>query len=222
MDVFMVDVTHDGLNIPALYTIIPGAHFRERSMIKSVGLFAAKLLVELVDDPEKLDSKLNEMNNLLPEVYYIEFYRGKNLFNAGHFEDALTHFDTSLTLNPEAEDLPYIYSFQGNCLTNLGRYDEAITALKRGCDEDDERPDLYNLLGVCHFKKEQYEEAIVCFKRAVELNPASAMDYANLGVNYAKLEKNDEAVQFFTLALTMDPSLDFAKDYLDRILKKKQ
>lgn len=218
MDVFMIDVTHDDLKIPAFYTIIPGAHFRERSMIQSVGLFSAKLLVELVDDAATIEIKLNQMSSLLPNAYYIEFYRGRNLFNLGRYSQALQHFNNALQLNPEKEDLPYIYSYQGNSLSKLERYDDAIAALQLGCVEDDERPDLYNLLGVCYFKKEMYEKAISCFKRAVDLDPASAMDYANLGVNYAKLERKEEAIQFFTLALTLDPSLEFAKNYLNELV----
>lgn len=221
MDVFMIDVKHGELDIPALYTIIPGAHFRERSMIKSVGLFASKLIVELMEDSVAVEEKLDAINHLLPDAYYISFYRGRNLFDQGGFDEALAHFHTALANSPELEDIPYIYSYLGNSLTNLGRYDEAIDALRKGCEYDDERPDLHNLLGVCFFKKEMYREAIPCFERAVDLNPTSAMDYANLGVNYAKIGKNDEAVQFFTLALTLDPSLDFAREYLDNLLAEK-
>ncbi len=222
LDVFMIDVRLPELDIPALYTIIPGAHFRERSMIKSVGLFAAKLIVELMNDPEVIEQKLETISEILPDAYYIAFYRGRNLFNLGSFDEALTYFSTALQHNPQEEDLPYIYSYLGNCLVKLERYDEAIAALKTGCEHDDERPDLHNLLGVCYFKKQQYSSAIPCFKRAVDLNPTSAMDYANLGVNYAKIDKNAEAIQFFTLALTLDPSLDFAREYMDRLIAEKK
>ncbi len=218
MDIFMIDVTHDELRIPALYTIIPGAHFRERSMICSVGLFAAKLLVELIDDPARIEEKLGRMSGIIPGAYYLEFYRGRNLFTYGHYNEALPHFENSLQLSPQQEDLPYIYSYKGNCLSKLEKYDDAIKTLQLGCAEDDERPDLHNLLGVCYFKKQMYEKAIACFRRAVDLDPTSAMDYANLGVNYTKLGKNDEAIRFFTLALTLDPTLSFAQDYLDTLL----
>lgn len=77
MEVFMINTAHPELNIPALYTIVPGAHFRERSRIKSVGLFAAKLLMERVQDPVFLENKLAEMHELLPNAYYLEFYREK-------------------------------------------------------------------------------------------------------------------------------------------------
>lgn len=218
MEVFMIDVTHAGLEIPAYYTIVPGAHFRERSMINDVGLFSAKLLVELVDDSELLENKLVEMEKLLPDAYYLEFYRGRNFSDMGYPEPAINHFNRALTMQPEAEDLPYIYSYMGSCMKDLGRYDEAIVILNKGLQEDEERPDIHNSLGVCFFKTQKYENAIEHFHRAVDLNPASGIDYANLGVNYSKLGKNDSAVEFLTLALTIDPDLDFARDLLEKIV----
>jgi ribosomal protein S12 methylthiotransferase accessory factor len=218
MEVFMLDATHPQLQIPAIYTIIPGAHFRERSMIHDVGLFAAKLLVELVDEGEQLEEKLARMEHLLPNAYYLAFYRGRNLYNHGQPEAALAAFDRALTLFPEQEDLPYIYSYKGHCLKDLGAYDAAIQALEQGRAEDDERPDLHNMLGVCYYKKEEYEQAIVHFRRAVELDPASAMDYANLGVNYRKIGNRDQAIHFFTLALSLDPSIDFAQSQLAELI----
>ncbi|MDR3630731.1 MAG: YcaO-like family protein [Desulfocapsaceae bacterium] len=217
MEVFMIDTAHPDLQIPALYTIVPGAHFRERSMIQSVGLFAAKLLVEHVHDPSVLEEKLAALAALLPDAYYLEFYRGRNLFAAGTPDAAVAHFDKALALHPEREDLPYIYSYKGSCLRDLGRYDDAIEVLEQGRREDDQRPDLHNLLGVCHFKKGDYLAAISHFERAVHLDPSSAMDYANLGVNYSRLDRNEEAKQFFTLALTLDPTIGFAREYLEKI-----
>jgi ribosomal protein S12 methylthiotransferase accessory factor len=220
LEVLMLDVTHDGLDIPALYTIVPGAHFRERSMINDVGLFSAKLLVERVDDTELLERKLLQMESLLPEAYYLEFYRGRNFFDMGFPESALEHFDHALSMQPEAEDLPYIYSYMGSCLKELGQYDEAVEVLHSGLKEDEERPDLHNTLGVCYFKMQQYEKAIFHFQRAVDLNPSSGIDYANLGVNYNKIGNKESAVEFLTLALTLDPSLDFARELLAELIKK--
>ncbi|CAG36684.1 YcaO-like family protein [Desulfotalea psychrophila] len=217
-DVYMIDVCHPQLQIPALYTIIPGAHFRERSMICNAGLFCAKLLVERIEDPAEQEVKLGEMSVLLPDAYYLEFYRGKNFVAAGNAEAALIHFDKALTLKPEAEDVPYIYSYKGCCLRDLGRYAEAIEALQEGLLFDEERPDLHNTLGVCFFKLEQYETAISSFKRAIELNPASGIDYANVGVNYMRLGHKVEAVEFFTVALSLDASLDFAQNALNQLL----
>jgi ribosomal protein S12 methylthiotransferase accessory factor len=217
MEILMIDVTHAGLEIPALYTIIPGAHFRERSMIKDVGLFAAKLAVERIADSELLDEKLSDMEKLLPKAYYLEFYRGRNFSDMGFPESALEHFDRALAMQPETEDLPYIYSYIGKCLKDVGKFDEAIEILQKGLTEDEERPDMHNTLGVCFFKTRQYEKAIKHFQRAVALNPASGIDYANLGVNYNKLGNTKLAAEYLTLALTLDPSLDFARELLAEI-----
>jgi len=222
MQVFMIDVTNERLDIPALYTIIPGAHFRERSMIRDVGLFSAKLLIELVQDSELLERKLLQMEELLPEAYYLEFYRGRNFINMGFPESAITHFDRALEFRPEAEDLPYIYSYKGYCLKELERFEEAITVLRQGIAEDDDRPDIHNMLGVCHFKRQQFEEAIFHFKRAVDLNPASGIDYANLGVNYNRMGQKEEAIHYFTIALTLDPSLEFASRELAALMAEQQ
>lgn len=217
-EIFIINVTHPELEIPALYTIIPGAHFRERSVRKDAGLFAAKLLNELIEDSELFEQKLDQMEELIPDSYYLAFYRGISFFNKGDYVQAISLFDVALGRNPEKEDLPYILSYKGHSLKDLGLFDEAISVLQQGCDEDSERPDLYNLLGFCYFKKERYQEAIKHFERAVQLNPASAMDYANLGVNHNRLGNKDEAVRYFTLALTMDPMLDFAQEQLQELV----
>ncbi len=217
-EVFMINVTHPELQIPALYTIIPGAHFRERSVRQDAGLFAAKLLNELVDDSFLLEQKLDGMEKLNPNSYYLAFYRGISFFNKGDYDQAIIQFDIALVRDPEKEDLPYILSYKGHSLKDLERFDEAITVLQHGCKEDSERPDLYNLLGFCYFKKQSYQEAISHFERAVQLNPASAMDYANLGVNHNKLGNKEEAIRYFTLALTMDPMLHFAHEQLQELV----
>ncbi|MEN8141058.1 MAG: YcaO-like family protein [Thermodesulfobacteriota bacterium] len=221
MEVFVVDVRHPELKIPACYTIVPGCHFRERSRISHVGLFVAKLVSERIVDPQEQERQLRRMEEVLPEAYYLQFYQAKNLLNQGLFEQAVPHLEKALTLQPEEEDIPYIYSFLGDCLKNLGHYHEAIAAIEKGRRYDDERPDLHNILGVCYFKLERFAEAISCFQRAVELHPSSAIDYANLGVNHRRLGNNEEAVRYFELALDLDPTIDFARQQLLEIIEEK-
>lgn len=218
MDTFMLDVSHPDLKIPAIYTIVPGAHFRERSMINDVGLFAAKLLVEQVDEPHLLEEKLARLETIVSDTYYLHFYRGKNLYEAGEAMQALPHFEQALQGNPEAEDLPYIYSYMGSAYKDLEQYDLALDTLSKGLDEDEERSDIHNMMGVCHFKQENFDKAVKSFERAVELNPVSAMDYANLGINHRKLGNNDKAIHFFTLALSLDVDIEFAKVQLAELM----
>ncbi len=217
MDVLILDARHQDLQIPAIYTIVPGAYFRERSMSKNAGLFAAKMAHEQISAPAAQIEQLNKMSAILPQAYFIEFYLGKKKTAMRHFDEAMAHFNRALALNPEAEDLPYIYSFMGDCLKDMERYGEAISILRLGIEEDEERSDLHNLLGFCHYKLGDYETAVTHFSRSIDLEPGSAIDFANLGVNLRKLKRNNEAVHNFEIALTMDPYLELARNNLDEM-----
>ncbi len=217
MQVYIVNTMHPELQMSTIYTIIPGAHFRERSRSQNACLFAAKLVAELVKDPYESNAQLEKFQELLPDAYYLEFYRGRNLMALGEYQEALAHLRRALTLNPAEEDIPYLYSYLGHCLKDMEEYQEAIAVLEKGTEFDNERPDLYNLLGFCHFKLGEYETAVSHFSRTVELNPASAIDYANLGVNYQRLNNKDEAIKYFQLALALDPSIEFARNNLDQL-----
>lgn len=217
MEVLLIDVHHKDLQIPAIYTIVPGAHFRERSMSKNAGLFAAKLAHEQISDPAAQIEQFKKMSAILPRAYFIEFYLGKKKTALNRFQEAMVHFNRALELNPEAEDVPYIYSFMGDCLKDMGQYQEAIRVLRLGIELDEERPDLHNLLGFCHYKLDDYETAVTHFSRSIELEPASAIDFANLGVNLRKLNRHNEAAHNFKIALTMEPYLELARTHLDEL-----
>jgi ribosomal protein S12 methylthiotransferase accessory factor len=186
-------------------------------MSKNVGLFAAKLAHEQISDPAAQIEQLEKMGKILPRAYFIEFYLGKKKAAASLFAEAMAHFNRALELNPETEDLPYIYSFMGECLKDMGHYQEGIRILRLGIEQDDERQDLHNLLGFCHFKLEDYESAVTHFSRSIEVDPSQAIDFANLGVNLRKLNRLEEAVHNFKVALAMEPYLELARNHLDEI-----
>lgn len=220
MDVLAVETTHPKLQIPAAYIIIPGAHFRERADAGDAPLFAAKLAAELLS-PSALEEKLAAMQQVVPDTYYLEFYRGRNFYDQGLSEQALACFERSLTLSPNPEDIPYLYSYLGGCLRDLERYDEAVNMLEKGLLYDDERPDIHNILGVCHFKKDRFADAVYHFQRAVDLNPVSAIDYANLALNLQRLGRNKEAIDNYQIALSQDASIPFALENLNALLAEK-
>ncbi len=214
LSVFMIDVRHPELDIPACYTIIPGARFRERARRREGGLFAAKMVSEHFPNPILFEKKLADMEDVLGPVSYLFFYRGIHHFNNGMYPEAVEQFEKALSQNPDEEELPFIYAYLGHCFKDMALYDSAIAYLEKGETCDPERADISNLLGFCYFKKEEYRTAITHFEKAVALNPSSAMDHANLGVNHSRLGNSNEAVRSFRLALSLDPSLDFARQQL--------
>ena len=216
MEVIVVNTRHSLLDIPAFYTIIPGAHFRERALGTSVGMFTAKIIAENQNPSDAL-RRLIDFEQTLPEKYYTQFYMGNCLLNMERPDEALPYFEKSLTRNPNAQDIPSIYSYMGVCLKDMGAYHQALEALKEGEKLDTERTDIYNLSGFCYFKLKEHEKAIACFKKVIALDPNSAIDYANIASNYRDLGEKEKAIHYYELALFHDPSIEFARENLERL-----
>lgn len=216
LDVYLVDVMHPGLKIPAFYAIIPGAHFRERAMGTSVGMFAAKLTAEQ-GHPERAVAELKKMEALLPGKYYIQFFLGLSHMRIGRHEAAMNHFEAALDLDPKVEDIPTIYSYMGVCLKELERYREALETLEKGAELDSDRTDIYNLMGFCYFKLKEHEKAIAAFQKVLALDPGSAIDYANIASNYREMGKTEMAIRYYEIALELDPGIDFARENLEKL-----
>jgi ribosomal protein S12 methylthiotransferase accessory factor len=219
LEVFVVNTTHPKLKIPAFYTMVPGAHFRERAAGTSVGMFSAKLIAE-GGNPKWAIRELEKMDQVLPGKYYVQFYLGFCHLNVNDPEKALLHFERALDLEPKGEDMVSILSYMGLCLKDQERYRESIDVLKKAETFDNDRTDIYNLMGFCYYKLKEHEKAIHCFQRVLDLNPGSAIDYANLASNYRELGDKENAVAYYRLALELDPSIDFARDNLEKLLGK--
>jgi len=216
MEVILINVMHPKLEIPAFYTIIPGAHFRERAAGTSVGMFSAKLISEN-SDPLWAIQELKKMDTLMPGKYFIKFFQGVVHISIQEPSKALKYLEKALDLGPKEEDIPSIYSYMGVCLKDLGRYQDALKVLEKGEKYDTERTDLYNLMGFCHFKLKEHEKAIACFRKVLKLNPGSAIDYANIASNYRDMGDSKNAIRHYRLALELDPTIDFASENLSKL-----
>lgn len=217
LEVVVLDATHPQLRIPAFYTIVPGAHFRERAAGTSVGMFSAKLIAGN-GGPERAIRELQEMDGLMPGKYYVKFFLGTSHLGAGRPDQALARLEEALDLNPKEEDIPSIYSYMGVCLKDLERYREAIETLEKAEKYDSERTDVYNLMGFCFFKLKEHERAIECFRKVLQLNPGSAIDYANIASNYREMGDTENAVRYYRFALELDPAISFARENLEKLV----
>lgn len=218
MEIIVVNTTHPKLQIPAFYTIVPGAHFRERAIGTSVGMFCAKITVENFK-PEDAIHELKKIEEALPGKYYIHFYIGQTYLSLNDPESALASFRQAIELNPPLQDIPSIYSYMGICLKNMGNYKEALDVLKKGEYYDNERTDIYNLMGFCYFMLKEHEMAIENFKKVIKIDPGSAIDYANIASNYRDMGENEKAIYYYKVALELDNSIEFARVSLARLLR---
>ncbi|MFP4309169.1 MAG: YcaO-like family protein [Desulfococcaceae bacterium] len=213
LEVFVLDVTHPELGVPAFYVMVPGARFRERAERSGVLMFCTRLIGEQFPPPLAAD-RLRKLDERLPGHYFVRFHLGMAHLAMDDPETALPHLAAALEMSPATEDVPSIYAYMGVCLKEMGRYEEALAVLDKAETLDRERTDVYNLKGFCHFKRGEHREAIANFREVLRLNPGSAIDYANIGANYRAMGEVEKAVEHYRIALTLDPSIDFARDHL--------
>jgi ribosomal protein S12 methylthiotransferase accessory factor len=216
MEVIVVDTRHPLLGVPAFYTIIPGAHFRERSLGTSVGMFSAKIIAEN-HPPRRAVEELKYIERWLANKYYIKFYIGACHLALDDPETALEYFTRSLELDPTKQDISSIYSYMGTSLNKMGEYRKALDALKNAETHDSDRTDIYNSMGFSYFKLKEHDQAIACFKKVLQIDPGSAIDYANIASNYREMGQKEKAVEYYETALAMDPSIDFARENLVKL-----
>jgi ribosomal protein S12 methylthiotransferase accessory factor len=216
MEVLVINTLHDQLNIPAFYTIIPGAHFRERSRGTSVGMFSAKHIFENRTAAEAI-RQLKSIDSQLPNKYYIQFYLGACHLSIEDPESAGNFFRRSLAMDPTEQDIPSIYSYLGVAFKDMGEYRQALEVLEQGAKLDQERTDIFNLMGFCHFKLQEHEAAIESFEKVIAIDPSSAIDYANIGANYRQMGEKEKAIRYYQTALTLDDSIQFARDGLNEL-----
>jgi ribosomal protein S12 methylthiotransferase accessory factor len=211
--VYVVDVTHPELKVPAVYVIVPGAHFSDRTFDTSVPFHAGRLLVQ-GDSPAVALGLLGDMQEAYPDTVYLPFFEGLALIQMGEFERALGRLDLAESRLPADDELTAILVQRAVCLREMGRFKDAVDVLARAKDLDPTQIEVWQQEGVCLFKLGLYEAAIESFARAIRIDHGSAMDYANIGVNLARLGRTVEARQMYESALELDPGLDFARERL--------
>lgn len=219
-ELYVVNTTHPDIDIPAVYTIVPGCHFRERSKGTSVPFFAAKLIHQNLDAWEAL-KRLQSLNRLYPDTYYLQYYEGVCYAGMGDQDAAISRFLRALELEPSPEDAPTIQCYLGICHKDMGDYARAIQELEKATQLDPECKEAFNAMGFCYFKLKEHEKAIECFENVLLIDPGSAIDYANIASNLRELGRIDEAVRLYGMALELDAGIDFARQNLEQLVQRR-
>lgn len=214
--VYVVDITHPVLQIPAVYTIMPGNHFRERTRDNSVCLHAAKLISQFPDSGRAI-YELERMRNLYPEHYAVHFFLGYTYERESRYADALKCYDRALVLDVQEKEKASTHCHRAICFKENEDYARALKELDRALDYNPELKEIHNLMGFCYFKVKDHLKSVACFEKAIDLDPSSAIDYANIGSNLRELGHLAEAVRWYQFALDIDPDLDFARDNIERL-----
>lgn len=212
MPIYLVDISHPKLGIPAVYAIIPGNQFRERAFNIDPAFHMARLTTSM--EPSQAVECLLHLAGLYPDRYFIPFYLGYAKERLNRPDLAIEYYRTALTRNPDPNEIASIYCHIGNALKEMQRFDEAIVALQQARSFNTELREIYNLLGYCHYKKGEYAAAVEAFEKAIELDPTSATDYANIGINLAAMGMKTPAIRWLEMALELEPQLHWAQEKL--------
>lgn len=219
LDVFAVDMTHPKLKIPVVYTVIPGAHFRDRTRGNDVCYHSAKLISQLPDAHKALD-EMKKMLILFPDRYEVEFFLGYAYERLEYPEKALKHLKRALSLDPRPVDMASIYCHIGIAYRDMCDYEKAVEMLMEGAVHNNRLKEIHQQLGYCYFKLKAYKKGIAQFEKVLEIDPGSAIDYANIGANLRALGHNAEAIRLYEMALDLDPGIDFAQAHLRELRKE--
>ncbi len=221
LQILVVNVTHPKLRVPAVYTIIPGAHFLDHTRNTDFPQHAARTMLKGASGDEVvLHEVALQMERLLAAFgprYDLTFFLAHSLELNGDPEAALRLFQSALAQSPDPGEIGSVHVHIASCLKELERYEEALEALDLAVGANPELKEIYNLQGFCYFKLKRHNESIASFERAIELDPGSAIDYANIGSNLRELGHKQEAIRVYRIALELDPDIEFARIGLERL-----
>jgi len=182
MEVVVVNTMHPLLEIPAFYTIIPGAHFRERALGTSVGMFSAKLITEN-QNPADAIGELEKIEKIIPDKYYIRFYLGYCHLALNNPETALEHFTRALDMHPTQEDIVSIYSYynlMGFSHFKLKEHEKAIACFKKVLQLNPGSAIDYANIGSNYREMGDKEKAVRYYEMALALDPGIEFAQENL------------------------------------------
>ncbi len=216
LEVLLLNVTHPELDVPAVYTIIPGAHFLDHTRNTDFAQHAARTLLRGLSPDEATPHLMRLLDTFGPR-YDLTFFLAHGLELEGRTEAALKLYGDALDQRPDPGEVASIYIHMASCYKDLERFHEALEALDAAEKHNDELKEIYNLRGFCHFRLKQHHEAIAAFERVIELDPGSAIDYANIGSNLRELGFKEEAVRLYRIALELDPDIQFARDNITKL-----
>ncbi|MEW6442325.1 MAG: tetratricopeptide repeat protein [bacterium] len=147
------------------------------------------------------------------------FFLGLSWMGKGEVRKGLAFLLDSLQAGPCGEDLFYVLFYIGHAHKELSAFAEALVYLEKARSIVPESKEAANLMGFCHFKLKNYDASIRCFEKAIEIEPRSAIDYANIGSNLREKGDLEGAETLYRKALSLDPTIDFARESLDRIVR---
>ena len=132
-----------------------------------------------------------------PNCWMAHSNLGNALFQKGHVDEAIAHYQKALQIKPDYAEACYNL---GNVLLKMGSVDEAIVHFQKALQIKPDYVEAHNNLGRALFQKGSVDEAIAHYQKALQIKPDNAEVQNNLALvlatcPQASLRNGNKAVE---------------------------
>jgi predicted O-linked N-acetylglucosamine transferase (SPINDLY family) len=136
---------------------------------------------------------------------------GNTLHELKHYDEAITHFDKALSLQPNYAEA---WSNKGITLNELKRFDEAIAHYDKALSLMPDHAKDWSNKGAALHELKRFDEALLHHDKALSLRPDYAEGWFNKGNTLNELKRFDEAIAHYDKALSLGP--DYAEGWSNK------
>lgn len=166
--------------------------FDEEMLEKRIRHIVSSLHRETIEEIEMLFQISEKVKKLKHAPSSIKL--GLIFFRNNLYEDAITHFENALSIDPNSgEALNYL----GLTYIHLGQSAKAIKFLKMALDKKYKYADLYQNLGLAYLSEKQHYKAAQYLQEAIRINPHYHLAHFNLAIVYIESCITDRSDDFF-------------------------
>ncbi len=186
--------------------------------LDSLNIPAYRHLCHAYEDLGDYDSAIevyNKLIKIMPNMPEFHSNLANILYIKGEIDEAISHFQTAVTLNPSKEWTSVVNQTLGFVFQEAKQdLDAAITSYQSAYLMTPEDIDIYINLGSAFYDKEDYENALTVYRNALELDPKNAKIHCNLGFLYWGKGDTEEAIREYNHAIEYDKTYSIAYNNL--------
>ena len=144
---------------------------------------------------EKVKSPVSDSVNLIKT--------GRDLLNAGQYEEAITKLSEAISADPSN---PVYYYYRGVAFERSENSDKAVMDYQKAAELKPDFTMPLSRAGVIFAKKGDFEKAVEFYKKATDLGEKDPETFYNYGICLVNIGNSSEAKMVFEQLLTLDPN----------------